>query len=80
MLSIFSAAGQFGDGARSFGALAMDRLDDLGTLEKGKIADLIVLEKDPSQTIENMRSISHFMRGGLMRPVIEAFENTHDKK
>lgn len=62
------------------GALAMDRLDDLGTLEKGKIADLIVLEKDPSQTIENMRSISHVMRSGLMRPVIEGFENTPDKK
>ncbi|WP_019671156.1 amidohydrolase family protein [Eudoraea adriatica] len=55
------------------GALAMDRLDDLGTLEKGKIADLIVLEKDPSQTIENMRSISHVMRSGLMRPVMEEF-------
>ena len=55
------------------GALAMDRLDDLGTLEKGKIADLIVLKKDPSQTIENMRSISHVMRSGLMRSVMEAF-------
>ena len=55
------------------GALAMDRLDDLGTLEKGKIADLIVLEKDPSQTIENMRSISHVMRSGLIRPVMEEF-------
>ncbi|UCD61523.1 MAG: amidohydrolase family protein [Flavobacteriaceae bacterium] len=62
------------------GALAMDRMDDLGTLEKGKIADLIVLEKDPSQTIENMRSISHVMRSGLMRPVMEPFENTPDKK
>lgn len=61
------------------GALAMDRLDDLGTLEKGKIADLIVLEKDPSQTIDNMRSISHFMRSGLMRPVVDAFENTSNK-
>ena len=62
------------------GALAMDRLDDIGTLEKGKIADLIVLQKDPSQTIDNMRSISHFMRSGLMRPVIQAFENASNKK
>ena len=29
------------------GAIAMERIDDFGTLENGKLADLIVLENDP---------------------------------
>jgi imidazolonepropionase-like amidohydrolase len=58
------------------GAMVMDRLNDFGTLEMGKMADLIILENDPSQDITNMRSISHVMRGGLLRPVNEPFENT----
>ncbi|MBZ9628818.1 amidohydrolase family protein [Psychroflexus sp. CAK1W] len=55
------------------GAMAMERLDDIGTLEKGKMADLIILEKDPSEDISNIRSITHVMRGGLLRPVNEKF-------
>ncbi len=55
------------------GALAMDRLDDFGTLEEGKYADLIILDQDPSADISNMRSITHVMRGGLLRPVNKPF-------
>ena len=51
------------------GAMAMERLDDFGTLESGKIADLIILEKDPSEDISNLRSISHVMRKGILRNV-----------
>jgi len=51
------------------GAMAMERLDDFGTLESGKIADLIVLDKDPSTDISNLRSISHVMRKGILRNV-----------
>lgn len=54
------------------GALAMERLDDFGTLEADKIADLIVLEKDPSKNISNLRSISHVMRKGILRNVKDA--------
>ncbi|MDM9632114.1 amidohydrolase family protein [Robiginitalea aurantiaca] len=56
------------------GALAMERGDDFGTLEVGKMADLIVLEKDPSANAAHFRSITHVMRGGLLRPVNEAFK------
>ena len=56
------------------GAMAMKRLEDFGTLEAGKMADLIILEKDPSADISNMRSITHVMRGGLLRPVDQPFE------
>ena len=55
------------------GAMAMNRLGDFGTLEKGKMADLIILEEDPSTDISKMRSITHVMRGGVLRPVIKKF-------
>jgi imidazolonepropionase-like amidohydrolase len=53
------------------GAKAMERFDDFGTLENGKMADLIIMNNDPSENISNMRSISHVMRGGLLRKVNE---------
>lgn len=56
------------------GALAMERADDFGTLEAGKMADLIVLEEDPSADTSHFRSITHVMRGGVLRPVDEAFD------
>lgn len=57
------------------GAIAMDRLKDFGTLENGKHADLIILEQDPSLDIANMRTITHVMRGGLLRPTNEPFSD-----
>jgi imidazolonepropionase-like amidohydrolase len=62
------------------GAIAMERIDDFGTLEKGKMADLIILDDDPSKEITNMRSISHVMRAGLLRPVNEPFANMANNK
>ena len=49
------------------GAIAMDRDDDFGTLEAGKIADLILLEEDPTQDIAAFRSLTHVMRAGVLR-------------
>ena len=56
------------------GAMAMKRSADFGTLTQGKMADLIVLDQDPSTDIAHMKSITHVMRGGLLRPVDKAFE------
>lgn len=56
------------------GARAMQRLDDFGTLEPGKIADLIVLDRDPSEDISNVRSITQVMRAGVVMPVNQSFE------
>ncbi|MDZ7716556.1 MAG: amidohydrolase family protein [Balneolaceae bacterium] len=53
------------------GAMAMERLDDFGTLESGKLANLIVLDEDPSADITNMRSITHTMIKGLLKEVAE---------
>jgi imidazolonepropionase-like amidohydrolase len=44
-------------------ARAMGR-DDIGTLEEGKIADLVVLDRDPLQDITNVRSVKLVVRGG----------------
>ena len=51
------------------GAMAMDRADDFGVLEKGKFANLIILEKDPAIDIANFRSITHVMRTGVLNPI-----------
>jgi len=49
------------------GAESMRRLEDFGTLEVGKFGDLIIMDKDPSQDISNMRSLTHVMiKGNLM--------------
>lgn len=51
------------------GASAMQRLDDFGTLEAGKFANLIILEEDPSEDISNMRSLSDVMiKGAFYNP------------
>jgi len=39
---------------------------DLGTLEKGKIADLLILDKDPLQAAENYRSIHTIIKDGAV--------------
>jgi imidazolonepropionase-like amidohydrolase len=45
------------------GAFAAGR-SDLGTLEAGKLADLVVLDADPLAAIRNIRSIRVLMAGG----------------
>ncbi|MBO6621775.1 MAG: amidohydrolase family protein [Balneola sp.] len=56
------------------GAESMRRGDDFGTLEKGKFANLIILNSDPSQDISNMRSITHTMIKGTLMKVDEIVE------
>ncbi|RYY28520.1 MAG: amidohydrolase [Sphingomonadales bacterium] len=47
-------------------AETIGRLDDLGTLEPGKLADLIVFDTSPLDDIRNTRSIRFVMRGGQL--------------
>ena len=48
------------------GARAMGRLNDFGTLEAGKLADLLVLAEDPRADVRAFRSLTHVMRGGRL--------------
>lgn len=48
------------------GAKAMQRADDFGTLEQGKLANLIILEENPAEDIANMRSITQTMLNGKL--------------
>ena len=48
------------------GADAMGMADRFGTLEAGKLADLLVLSSDPRADIANMRDLTHVMRAGFL--------------
>lgn len=48
------------------GARAMGRSDDFGTIEVGKVADLVLLERNPLEDIGNVRSVIRVLRGGTV--------------
>jgi imidazolonepropionase-like amidohydrolase len=48
------------------GARAMNREKDFGTLEAGKMADLLVLTENPLADVRAFRSRTHVMRGGRL--------------
>ena len=47
------------------GARALATLDQAGTLEPGKRADLMLLSANPAEDIRNVRKIDRVMRGGV---------------
>jgi imidazolonepropionase-like amidohydrolase len=48
------------------GAEVIGVADQLGTIEQGKLADLLILSADPLENIENIRQIDWVMQGGVM--------------
>jgi imidazolonepropionase-like amidohydrolase len=50
------------------GARAMGR-EDLGTLEAGHVADLIVVSEDPLADVRGLRHLTHVMRAGKLVPI-----------
>jgi hypothetical protein len=44
-------------GATKWSAALLDKDDELGTVERGKIADIIIVNQDPLQNIENLRDL-----------------------
>jgi imidazolonepropionase-like amidohydrolase len=49
------------------GAQAMHRLEEIGTVEKGKRADLLVVGADPARDIKNLRQLRYVIKGGVVR-------------
>ena len=52
--------------ATSNSAAAVGMLDELGTIETGKLADLIVLAKNPLQNISNLRTLEMVIKDGKL--------------
>ncbi len=46
------------------GAIGLGKLDELGTIEHGKRADLLLLDADPLEDVRNLRRISRIMKDG----------------
>jgi len=49
------------------GAAAMGMADTIGTLQEGKVADLLVLAQDPREDVSAFRALTHVMREGELR-------------
>src|SRR5262249_8710449 len=47
-------------------AKALKQSDRLGTIESGKLADLVTLDADPTADIRNTRKIAMVLRGGIV--------------
>ena len=52
-------------------ARAMGRGADLGTVEKGKAADLLLVADDPTKDVAAFRRLRYVVRGGVVRPLDE---------
>jgi imidazolonepropionase-like amidohydrolase len=53
------------------GARALGREKDFGTVEKGKLADLLVVGADPTKDVAGLRQVRWVVRGGVMRSIQE---------
>jgi imidazolonepropionase-like amidohydrolase len=53
------------------GAAAMGRADELGSIEAGKLADMVLLEADPLADIRNARRIRAVIKGGVVYDATE---------
>ena len=55
--------------ATSKPAKLLGKLDSLGTIEKGKIADLVLLDANPLEDISHTRKINSVVIGGKLIPI-----------
>jgi imidazolonepropionase-like amidohydrolase len=48
------------------GAVFLGKADDLGSVEEGKLADLVLLTADPLKDIDNTKAIALVMKNGAI--------------
>lgn len=53
------------------GAMAMGLEKEVGTVEKGKSADLLIVGGDPTADVANLRKVRYVVRGGVVRSIEE---------
>ena len=66
--------------ATSLAAKAWHLSADLGTLEKGKVADLIMVSGDPLKNIQDVANVQYVMKNGKLmsvQEILEPFTTTH---
>ncbi|HEV7516841.1 MAG TPA: amidohydrolase family protein, partial [Thermoanaerobaculia bacterium] len=53
------------------GAVAMGLDKEIGTVDKGKVADLLIVGGDPAADVANLRKVRYVVRGGVLRSLAE---------
>jgi len=48
------------------GATALGLEQDLGSIEAGKLADILILDKNPLQSLRNTNSLTHVIKNGIV--------------
>jgi imidazolonepropionase-like amidohydrolase len=68
------------ESATRVSAEALGQSETLGTVEKGKFADLIMVDRDPLQDINVLREVSWVMKGGREVPFAPEYERLAGKR
>jgi imidazolonepropionase-like amidohydrolase len=69
--------------ATSTAAEALAKEDQLGTVEAGKFADLVIVDADPLASVQNLRKINLVVQGGKIyspEALLQQVRSQADKK